>query len=66
MRTLVVWGLVGWLLGAVAVGTVTLTLWWTGEGRLLWELFSDREQIQQTVQGAGLLAPAVYVLLLIV
>ena len=66
VRTLVVWGLVGWLLGAVAVGTVTLTLWWTGEVRLLWELFSDREQIQQTVQGAGLLASAVYVLLFIV
>ena len=66
VRALTVWGLAGWLLSAVALGTAVLALWWSGEGRLLWELFSDRERIQDTVQGAGLLAPAVYVLLLVV
>lgn len=55
-------------LGAVATaGGVALTLlWWTGQGGLLWELFSDRARIQQVVETAGALGPAAYVLLLVV
>ena len=42
-------------LGAVATGALALTLlWWTGQGGLLWELFSDRERIQRVVETAGL------------
>ncbi len=42
-----------------------LALWWTGAWQPLWELFSDRERIRQTVEGFGPLAPAVFVLLLV-
>jgi uncharacterized membrane protein YdjX (TVP38/TMEM64 family) len=53
---------------ALAVATVAvaavLILWWTGTWEYLWELFSDRERLQQTVEGAGPLAPVVYVLFL--
>ncbi len=42
-----------------------LALWWTGAWGSLWELFSDREKLRRTVEGAGALAPAVFVLLLV-
>jgi uncharacterized membrane protein YdjX (TVP38/TMEM64 family) len=50
-------------IATVAVAAV-LVLWWTGTWEYLWELFSDRERLQQAVEGAGPLAPAVFVLLL--
>jgi uncharacterized membrane protein YdjX (TVP38/TMEM64 family) len=50
---------------AVAV-VVALTLLLTGQGELLWQLFSDRERIQRLVEGTGILAPLVYVVLLVV
>ncbi len=56
---------VGWLIGAVAVGLAALALWWTGASGSIWELFSDREKLRRTVEGAGALAPAVFVLLLV-
>lgn len=62
MRTLVLRGLAV----ATVVGAAALVLWWTGEGERLWELFSDRERIQQTVNDAGFLGPAVFVLLLVI
>lgn len=53
------------LAGAVVVGVALLALWWTGEAKPLWELFSDREKIQRMVEGAGPLAPTAYVALLV-
>jgi uncharacterized membrane protein YdjX (TVP38/TMEM64 family) len=47
------------------VAAVALALWWTGAWGSLWELFSDREKLRRTVEGAGALAPAVFVLLLV-
>jgi len=61
-RTLILRGIAGL---AVAVGA-GLILWWTGSGTFLWELFSDRERIQRVVDDAGLLAPVVYVVFLVV
>lgn len=52
------------LAGAAVVGAATLVLWWLGTWEYLWALFSDRERLQQTVESAGPLAPAVFVLLL--
>ncbi len=48
---------------AVAAG---LILWWASGGQLWWELFTDRERLQETVRSTGSLAPAVFVLLLVV
>ena len=54
-------------LGAVATGALAITLlWWTGQGGLLWELFSDRERIQRLVETAGAVGPLAYVALLVV
>ncbi len=54
------------LILATAVVIVGLILWWASGGQSWWELFSDRERLRQTVSGAGALAPAVFVLLLVV
>ena len=61
-RALILRAVVGVVVAAVAV----LILWWTGPGAFLWELFSDRERIQGVVNEAGLLAPVVYVVFLVV
>ncbi len=52
--------------GAIVAVAVALALILTGQGELLWQFFSDRERIQGLVDNAGLLAPAVYVALLVV
>ena len=52
--------------GVAVAAAVALALLLTGQGELLWKFFSDRQQIQQLVDGAGLLAPTVYILLLVV
>lgn len=52
--------------GAAVAGAVALALLLTGQGEVLWGLFSDRERIQRLVEGAGILAPAVYIALLVV
>lgn len=57
-----------WLAGAavaVAVVVAVLLLWWAGGWQPLWELFSDRERLRVIVEGSGLLAPVVYLLLLV-
>ena len=60
-RTLIVRGLVG-----VAIATiVALALLFTGEDDALWRFFSDRERIQQTIDGSGALGPALFLLLLV-
>jgi len=51
--------------GAVAVAAVAV-LWLTGTGEFLWGLFSDRERFQRVVEDTGLLAPAVYVVSLVI
>ena len=56
--------LVRLLAGTAVVGAAALVLWWLGTWEYLWDLFSDRERLQQTVESAGPLAPAVFVLLL--
>ena len=60
-RTLILRALVGVVL-AVAI---FLLLWLTGWGESLWGLFSDRERIQRVVDDAGVLAPLVFVVLLV-
>ena len=52
--------------GAAVAGAVALALLLTGQGEVLWQLFSDRERIQRLVEGAGILAPTVYLALLVV
>lgn len=52
--------------GMVAAITAALALLLTGQGQILWQFFSDRERIQQLVDGAGLLAPTLYIFLLVV
>jgi uncharacterized membrane protein YdjX (TVP38/TMEM64 family) len=52
--------------GVAVAGAVALALLLTGQGEVLWQLFSDRERIQRLVEGAGILAPAVYLALLVV
>lgn len=52
--------------GVIVAIVVTLALLLTGEGEILWQLFSDRDRIQRLVEGAGILAPVVYVVLLVV
>lgn len=49
------------LLGIVAVCVVVLVLVITGWGASLWEVFSDRERVQGVLDGAGALAPLLYV-----
>lgn len=61
-RTLVLRGLVGVVVAAAGV----VVLWLTGSGEFLWTLFSERERIQRVVDDAGLLAPVVYVVFLVV
>ena len=61
-RTQIFRALVGVVVAAVAI----LVLWLTGSGEFLWELFSDRGRTQRVVGNAGLLAPVVYVVLLVV
>ncbi len=53
-------------MGAAAVVGVVALLWVTGWGASLWEVFSDREQLQRVLQAAGALAPLVFVVLLVV
>ena len=53
------------LLGVGAVGVLVLVLVLTGWGASLWEVFSDRERVQRVLDGAGALAPVLYVGLLI-
>jgi uncharacterized membrane protein YdjX (TVP38/TMEM64 family) len=48
------------------VTAAALALWWIGGGELWWELFTDRERLQEAVRNTGSLAPAVFVLLLVV
>lgn len=52
--------------GVVVAVVVALALLLTGQGEILWQLFSDRERIQRLVEGADILAPVVYVVLLVV
>lgn len=54
------------LLGIGAVCVVLLALVLTGWGAFLWEAFSDRERVQRMLDGAGTLAPLLYVGFLIV
>lgn len=54
------------LLGVAAVCAVVLVLVLTGWGSFIWEVFSDRERLQRVLDGAGTLAPLVYVVLLVV
>ncbi len=53
------------LVGALLVGAAILAVWWAAGGQAWWELFSDRERLQQGVKGAGALGPVVFVLLLV-
>ncbi len=48
------------------IAGVVALLWLTGWGASLWEVFSDRERLQRVLDGAGALAPLVYVVLLVV
>ncbi len=50
---------------AAVVGAAVLGLWWTGGWGALWELFSNQEQIRRVVENWGVLAPMVFVLLLV-
>ena len=53
------------LVGVVLVVGFFFVLWLTGWGESLWVLFSDRERIQQVVDEAGVLAPFVFVILIV-
>ena len=53
------------LVGGVLVLALCLLLWLTGWGENLWGLFSDRERVQRVVADAGVLAPVVFVVLLV-
>ncbi len=53
------------LVGAVAVGLLSLLLWWTGEGARMWNLFSDREQLQRVLNRSGAVGPLLYVALVV-
>ena len=48
------------------VGTVLVVLLASGLGGDLWQLFSDRERVQRALDGAGALAPLLYLAFLIV
>ena len=54
------------LLGVFVVAGVVALFFLTGLGAFLWDVFSDRERLQRVLDGAGTLAPLVYVALLIV
>lgn len=54
------------LAGIIVVVGVVALFWLTGWGASLWEVFSDRERLQRVLDGAGALAPLVYLVLLIV
>jgi uncharacterized membrane protein YdjX (TVP38/TMEM64 family) len=54
------------LLGVAVVAGVVVLFWLTGLGAFLWDVFSDRERLQRVLDGAGALAPLLYVALLIV
>ncbi len=45
----------------MAVGVLTLVLWWTGEGSRMSDLFSDHEHLQRVLNRSGALGPLVYV-----
>ena len=49
------------LVAAGVVGVAVLVLAVTGLGGSLWEVFSDRERVQRVLDGAGTLAPLLYV-----
>lgn len=53
------------LAGGAALCAAMLALLLTGWGASLWEVFSDRERVQQTIDGAGAFAPLVYLGLLV-
>jgi uncharacterized membrane protein YdjX (TVP38/TMEM64 family) len=54
------------VLGVGAVCGVVLILLLTGWGASLWEVFSDRERLQRVLEGAGTLAPLLFLVLLAV
>jgi uncharacterized membrane protein YdjX (TVP38/TMEM64 family) len=54
------------VIGVGAACVVVLILVLTGWGASLWEVFSDRERLQGVLQGAGALAPLLFMGLLIV
>jgi uncharacterized membrane protein YdjX (TVP38/TMEM64 family) len=54
------------VLGVGVVCVVVLVLVFTGWGASLWEVFSDRERLQRVLEGAGALAPLLFVALLVV
>lgn len=53
------------LVGAGVVCVVALVLALTGWGASLWGVFSDRERVQQAIDGTGAFAPPVYLALLV-
>lgn len=53
------------LVGAGVVGGTLVIIWSTGSGAFLWDLFSDRERVQGVVDDAGLMAPMVFVVLIV-
>jgi len=53
------------LVGVGVVCVVALVLVLTGWGASLWGVFSDRERVQQAIDGAGAFAPLVYLALLV-
>ncbi|MDP9485738.1 MAG: TVP38/TMEM64 family protein [Actinomycetota bacterium] len=54
------------IVGVVLVVALFLLLWLTGWEESLWGLFSDRERLQRVVDDAGLLAPVVYLVFLVI
>ena len=50
---------------AAVAGAGLLALLWSGQAESLWELFSDREEIRQTVDDAASPAPIAYLSLLV-
>ncbi len=50
---------------AAVAGAGLLALLWSGQAESLWEIFSDREEIRQTVDDAGSPAPIAYLSLLV-
>lgn len=53
------------VIGLAVLFVVVLLGWSLGIGPSLWDLFSDRERVQRAVDGAGALAPVVYVAFLV-
>jgi uncharacterized membrane protein YdjX (TVP38/TMEM64 family) len=54
------------VLGVGVVCVVVLVLALTGWGASLWEVFSDRGRLQRVLEGAGALAPLLFLVLLVV